>query len=385
MSENLIPSNYIGKEQAYLKHTILKTYLQRLFMIVGQSRQQVFNYVDCFSGPWQESDTKLSDTSIGISLEQMAKCQEGLEKQFGRKVTFRALYVEKDPIAYKKLQNFLSENPYPNIVAESISGDFSEKTSDIVSWCGSNFSFFFVDPKGWRDVGMSTLGPLLALDQSEFLINLMYDFINRFINFERHASDMIDLFGEVPIFTNEEPRERQSILLGLYRENLKNRYRGRTAYVSIEKPGKERVHYYLVYLTRHSTGLDVFKTEAEKMNITQMVVQNENKLRQQIEQSPIDDLFGVESRVSLEDSIIVDDRYSAKEFILKKLSLSSLLIDTENWADFLEETDFYPIDFQMAMKELVEKNKVINLDADVSKRTKKIIKPRKRETWALKD
>ncbi|NOX28167.1 MAG: three-Cys-motif partner protein TcmP [Gammaproteobacteria bacterium] len=384
MNENLIPSNYIGKEQAYVKHTILRTYLQRLFMIVGQSRQQVFNYVDCFSGPWQESDTRLSDTSIGISLEQMAKCQEGLEKQFGRKVTFRALYVEKDPVAYKKLQNFLSENPYPNIVAESINGDFSEKTSDIISWCGSNFSFFFVDPTGWKNVvGIRALGDLLALENSEFLINLMYDFINRFISLEKHAGDMIDLFGEVPNFTDEEPYERQSILLGLYRKNLKNHYGGRTAYVPIEKRGKDRVHYYLVYLTRHSTGLDVFKTEAEKMNITQRIVQNENKLRQQIGQSPMEDLFGVESRVG--DSFIADDRPFAKEYLLKRLSSSPILIDAEIWADFLEETDLYPKDFQMAMKELIKENLVVNLDADVSRRRTKIIKPKNNETWSLKD
>ena len=73
-----MPKAYIGKEQAYVKHTILKKYLQRLFMIVGK-KEKIINYVDCFSGPWKEKNYDLSDTSIGISLEQMAGCQQTLK------------------------------------------------------------------------------------------------------------------------------------------------------------------------------------------------------------------------------------------------------------------------------------------------------------------
>lgn len=103
MSGSNMPDAYIGKEQAYVKHTILRTYLQRLFMIVGQGAVPVINYVDCFAGPWQEEDDKLSDTSIGVSLEQMAKCQQSLKEEFNRDITFRALYIEKDPAAFSKL------------------------------------------------------------------------------------------------------------------------------------------------------------------------------------------------------------------------------------------------------------------------------------------
>lgn len=63
MAASKMPDAYIGKEQAYVKHAILKTYLQRLFMIVGQGKGPVINYVDCFAGPWQEEDQNLSNTS----------------------------------------------------------------------------------------------------------------------------------------------------------------------------------------------------------------------------------------------------------------------------------------------------------------------------------
>jgi three-Cys-motif partner protein len=261
MARSGMPDAYIGKEQAYIKHTILRTYLQRLFMIVGQSKETVINYVDCFSGPWQEEDQNLSDTSIGVSLEQMARCQDSLKATFGREIEFRALYVEKDPGAFAKLHAFLAQQPYPKIETECFEGDYTELLPDILSWCGDHFTFFFIDPKGWQKVvGAKTMMPLLQQEKAEFLINLMYDFINRFIGVDRHTQDMMELFGEVPVFIDESPEERQAILLAMYRNNLKRHYHGRTAYVPIEKPGKNRVHYYLVYLTRHARGIDVFKS-----------------------------------------------------------------------------------------------------------------------------
>ncbi|MDY6832203.1 MAG: hypothetical protein SWC96_10255 [Thermodesulfobacteriota bacterium] len=89
----VIPEIYRGKEQAYIKHQLLAAYLERLFMIIGLF-QPVIRYVDCFSGPWKEKDENLRDTSIGISLEIMKKCREGLMKR-GKSVSFKALFVEK--------------------------------------------------------------------------------------------------------------------------------------------------------------------------------------------------------------------------------------------------------------------------------------------------
>ncbi len=387
MTRSKMPDAYIGKEQAYVKHTILKIYLQRLFMIVGQGKETVINYVDCFAGPWQEEDDKLSDTSIGVSLEQMSFCQQSLKAKFRREVVFRALYIEKDPLAFEKLQIYLSQKPYPGIEAECLFGDYTELLSDIVSWCSGHFTFFFVDPTGWQNVvGAKTMRPLLKLSKAEFLINLMYDFANRFVELERHAEDMIELFGEVPSFGCETPEERQEILLALYRDNLRKYYHGRTAYVPIEKPGKKRVHYYLVYLTRHPRGIDVFKTAAEGMEIVQRITHQECKLRQQIQQSDTADMFGDTVEVPLNESECCDNRMMAKQYLLDRLSKEPALIDYETWADFLEESNLYPGDFQMAMKELVKDDLVKNMNADVSRRRTKIIRPEwpgKSERWVL--
>ena len=53
-----ILESYRNREQAYVKHHLLRAYLERLFMIIGRS-QSTIRYVDCFSGPWNEQDENL--------------------------------------------------------------------------------------------------------------------------------------------------------------------------------------------------------------------------------------------------------------------------------------------------------------------------------------
>lgn len=388
MANQIVPPAYIGKEQAFVKHTILKAYLQRLFMVVGQRKEQVINYVDCFAGPWEEEENDLSDTSIGVSLDQMKSCAKTLDEKFNRSVIFRALYIEKDPQAFRKLKSFLDKQSFPGIEVDCREGDYTELLDEIISWCGKNFTFFFVDPKGWqRVVGAETMLPLLRLKNCEFLINLMYEFINRFVSLEKHNDDMEELFGEVPRFTNELPEQRQMKLLNLYRANLKVSYAGRTAYVPVNRPGIDRVFYYLVYLTRHPKGIEIFKTEAEGIEVVQRITREEIRLRKQIEASESQDMFGDELEVNSTTHEYSDNRYAAMEYLLSKLSSDPLLIDIEIWANFLEESEFYPSDFQMAMKELIKSGQVLNLDADPSRRKKYFIKPdwsNKSERWVMK-
>lgn len=115
-----IPAHYKGREQAYIKHTLLETYLFKLFMIIGQSHPTI-SYVDCFAGPWQEASEDLSDTSIGRSLSTMNSCLESL-RNMGHNVRFRALFVEKDPKKYHRLKKYLDTLETP-IETESIRGE----------------------------------------------------------------------------------------------------------------------------------------------------------------------------------------------------------------------------------------------------------------------
>jgi three-Cys-motif partner protein len=123
--------DYKGREQAFIKHRLLKAYLERLFMIVGQFQGSIC-YVDCFAGPWEESRDDLMDTSIGISLKIMGNCRKELGRM-GKHVQFRALYIEKRKRAHSKLNTFLRDNISSGIETESFCGEFFDLRDQILT------------------------------------------------------------------------------------------------------------------------------------------------------------------------------------------------------------------------------------------------------------
>jgi three-Cys-motif partner protein len=359
------PEEYKGREQTYIKHTLLKTYLERLFLIIGQ-HEKVICYVDCFAGPWQEDSDKLKDTSISISLEIMQKCHDSLQKM-GKEVRFRALYIEKEKQAFNKLELFLKEHSFNGVEAHALNGEFINLRSDILRWCGDkDFTFFFIDPKGWkRAVEIPTLSPLLVRSHSEFLINFMYDFLLRTHTQEAFSEDIKAIFGEVPDTKGMLPKEKERLLVRKYRDNLKyaqqdNVVKPRSACVAVLHPVKERTKYHLVYLTRHPLGIKVFMEESEKVSLFQKQVRAHTQQEQRIKRTGQCEMFsGIAIKGSTNDQIDIDE---VKKYWLSKLSLTPKSFGIIELADMLEETDWFVMDFQNAFRELESEDRVKNLD-----------------------
>jgi hypothetical protein len=93
------------------------------------------------------------------------------------------LYVERDCTAFSRLSQFLLSRSPENVSMEAIHGDFFQKILDIHSRCpAESYAFFFIDPKGWSHIKPALLQDLLRRPRSEFLINFMYDFVNRTVS-----------------------------------------------------------------------------------------------------------------------------------------------------------------------------------------------------------
>ncbi len=361
-----ISSYYKGKEQSFIKHRLLETYLERLFMIIGQHENRI-RYVDCFAGPWKAETDDLKDTSIAISLSIMKSCHESLRKQ-GKNIRFKALFIEKNIESYKRLDSFLKKESTEEVSAESLHGDFYSLRSDILRWCGNDdFTFFFIDPTGWKDVvEIDTLRPLLQRRRSEYLINFMFYSILRVHNqtiFEEH---IIRIFGEIPDTNGMTPLEREEYLLYLYRAHLKKAQpdienkKSRSAYVKILDPYKDRTKYNLVYLTRHPLGIKVFMEASEKLDLVQKFVRAKVKQERRIDKSGQKELFPAEINIANEDKVDLSD---VKDYWLSKLSFKPKRFGIEELADMLEETDWFISDFQKAFNELISEGQVKNLDA----------------------
>ena len=370
----LVPKSYHGREQAFVKHHLLETYLRRLFMIIGLHQKSI-RYVDCFSGPWQEGSADLHDTSIGIALENIMKCRDGLKK-LEKDITFHALFIEKDNDAFRKLCNYLAGIRQSEVATEAFHGNFFDLRKSILEWCGPNdFTFFFIDPKGWKNVvEIPTLTPLLWRPNSEFLINFMYDFLLRTHTQESFQKDMQAIFGEVPDTKGLSPEEKEAYLLNLYRKRLKeiSHAKGgkpRTASVPVLYPTIDRTLYHLIYLTRHPKGITVFMEASEQLNLVQRDVRAQAKQENRESRSGQLELFRASTFVRQEKQV---GRAEVKTYWLNRLSTIPRLFGIEDLADMLEDTGWFESDFQNAFGELENEGKVKNLDAS-GKRRKRFV------------
>src|ERR1039457_1782127 len=108
------------------------------------------------------------------------------------------------------------------IHAEARNGDFVDLRSEILQWTGQDsFVFFFVDPTGWKEIGIATLRPLLQRPHSEFLVNFMYDFINRTMSMAEWQRDMKELLGGLVELNGLDPAQREDRILKTYRSHVK--------------------------------------------------------------------------------------------------------------------------------------------------------------------
>jgi three-Cys-motif partner protein len=367
-----VPASYHGREQAFVKHRLLETYLQRLFMIIGLHQRSI-RYVDCFSGPWQEDSADLSDTSIGIALKIIRKSREGLRKR-GRDVTFHALFIEKDKNAFQKLHDHLHGLSEEEVSTDAFPGDFFDLRESILKWCGSeDFTFFFIDPNGWKNVvEIPTLAPLLQRPNSEFLINFMYDFLSRTQPQETFREDMLAIFGEVRDTGGLSPEQREAYLIDLYKQRLKKILPAmggtpRAVSVPVLYPTIDRTLYHLVYLTRHPKGITVFMEASEKLDRLQDCARAQAKQEDRETRSGQLELFRASKSVHKEKRA---DSTQVRSYWLDKLSTTPRLFGVEELADMIEETGWFESDFQAAFGELGKEGKVKNLDAIGRRRTK---------------
>jgi len=360
-----VPDAYDGREQAFIKHELLKSYLQKLFLIVGSGQIELC-YVDCFAGPWGDESEGMESTSIAISLQTLDVVRQKLGMS-GVSARIRALYVEKDARAYARLAAYLQDNTPSGIHAEPRHGDFVALREEILRWVGNGaFTFFFIDPKGWKDIGIETLRPLLARPRSEVLINFMYDFVNRTMSMPEWRADMVALLGESIDVDGMTPSQREHAILKTYRSNLKRcmtatgpRFPPRSAYVRVLDRTRARPKYHLVYVTSHPRGLIEFMTISKGVDLVQKQVRQDVKSAERERQTGMADLFPTPIDPTAGHASADD----VDSFWLDYIGATTRRVDQQAFADILEDKDWFQADLQASLVRLIAAGTVKNLDA----------------------
>lgn len=242
-----MPGEYRGREHTWLKHRVLSEYLiawaHKLGSVSKTGRVRLW-YVDCFAGPWRARED-LRDTSICIgldALESAARTWGG----FGYSIQVAAVFVEKDRAAFGDLQTYLQQRTGA-VATHPIHSEFGGAVAQIERLIGTDAAFVFVDPTGWKGVGMHHIAPLLVRPRRDVLINVMFDHLNRFKDDPREflRQQMREFFGlpeaDIPSGLDEEG------LMQLYRTNLKERGQiPMVADLAIPYPLKDRTKLRLV-------------------------------------------------------------------------------------------------------------------------------------------
>lgn len=113
-------SDYVGREQSYVKHVFLEGYLERLVHKTASIYPHIV-YVDDFAGPWQSANERFEDTSFGIALSALRRAKSSW-KERRREVKMSAFLVERDAEAYKHLEQVTAR--YPDVDVKTLCGRF---------------------------------------------------------------------------------------------------------------------------------------------------------------------------------------------------------------------------------------------------------------------
>lgn len=291
----LVPEEYRGREQSFLKHRVLEEYLLAWGHKLGSvalQRSVRLCYVDTFAGPWQAKDAALADTSIAIGLKALETAASNLRGK-GRVIEVDAFFVEKDSRSFKSLQAFLRSRTTESaslVRAEALHGEFGSQVEPLLRRIGTDAAFIFVDPTGWKGAAMHYIAPLVAASpRRDVLVNVMFDHINRFKDDPRTflRDQMRDFFGLEDRDMPEALTEEQ--LFELYRTQLKAKCNVKyAADLAIPHPIVERTKFRLVVGGKNAKVLEVFRDvehvvmgrEAAEVRESAAAKINEEKTRQ---------------------------------------------------------------------------------------------------------
>ena len=139
-------------------------------------------------------------------------------------------------------------------------------TRDIIHFVKSrskSISFIFIDPTGWETLADDLITPILKLEPGEVLINLMTSWITRFLSVESKHFERL-LGPDLPRLRQLQGQEQEEELVRCYAAKVASAGNFKyTCTLPVMKADQDAFHFYMIYATRHSRGVEVFK-ETEK-------------------------------------------------------------------------------------------------------------------------
>lgn len=184
------------------KLIILSDYIQEYLSIVCQQRtidKYNITLIDGFAGGGVYQDNKQG--SPFTMMDAINKASVNINKGRGKPISINPYYffIEKDKNAFESLRNSMHNVDQTNIEVKQ--GDFNHHIDEVIAHIknrnprGGGGAIFFLDQKGYSDVGMDVLKKIRQeLPKAEVIINIgiswLVDFIDDTKNFQSVISNM---------------------------------------------------------------------------------------------------------------------------------------------------------------------------------------------------
>lgn len=281
-------ANYKGREQAYIKHALLGSYLSELGFRVGRGWESLL-YIDTHAGPWKESADDLSDTSFSIGVDTLRRVYLGLRDKHKHEIKARAFLnepnnSEKDGYPFDRLSDYAKKSCREGLEVIPNNEEFESATDKILEFIKNSprsFRFILLDPKGWDSIPMKSIAAITNDRSSEVLINLMTKDLRRFLEQEDRAASYERLFGSGEVLERLQgldKGERVDALVREYCKCLKQHCQfDHVSSCAVVDPDKSDVKYFLVFATNHHRGIEVFKNAETQANRLQETIKLEKQ------------------------------------------------------------------------------------------------------------
>ena len=248
--------------QTKMKHQVLVEYMRRWSEILS-ANSSVF-YFDCFGGCGAYLDEDGTERFGSPFL--ITDIADELKEKKGK--TMHVLVSEPDKDNYDNLVKIRAVRNSPSGNPRLANKTFEDiiHNSTIKEWYRRYPSFFFIDPFGFS-LKMEDVVDIMLYPKNEILINFMFDYINRFINYESCDAKFDELFGcqdwrQAKKMSGEQ---RENFIIGLYRRQLKKFSKYVFAF-RMSYPDRDRTYYYLIHVANNLKGCSIMKSAFASQN-----------------------------------------------------------------------------------------------------------------------
>jgi three-Cys-motif partner protein len=235
------------------KHEILRRYLGAWFPILGSKIPRIV-YIDGFCGPGRYKGGEDGSPIIALkeALKQPVLVNSEVIFLFIDERTDRIRHLESELSLMKLPSNF---QPYLRM------NEFETTLIDILDDLqrgGHQLAptFAFIDPFGFKGASFSLVKRLLSNPRTEVFINIMIDYVNRFVEHPTPAArqHIKNLLGASDVEINQVISSQDRILSfrQLYQEKL-HQYARFVRYFEM-RDHRDRVIYYLFFASNHLLG-----------------------------------------------------------------------------------------------------------------------------------